>query len=81
MLCGMKKCRTTKKNKIFQQYHQGRECAHEQTCGNNIAGSVNGQAGTAVEPVPLHVHEVIQDTLDNYQLQLKDKEGEISSAC
>jgi two-component system phosphate regulon sensor histidine kinase PhoR len=27
--------------------------------------------------VPLHVHEVIQDTLDNYQLQLKDKESDI----
>ncbi|MES2372551.1 MAG: HAMP domain-containing sensor histidine kinase [Bacteroidota bacterium] len=27
--------------------------------------------------IPLHVHEVIQDTLDNYQLQLKDKESDI----
>lgn len=27
--------------------------------------------------VPLHVHEVIQDTLENYQLQLKDKESDI----
>jgi two-component system phosphate regulon sensor histidine kinase PhoR len=27
--------------------------------------------------IPLHAHEVITDILDNYQLQLKDKEGEI----
>ncbi|MDB5211219.1 MAG: two-component sensor histidine kinase [Sediminibacterium sp.] len=27
--------------------------------------------------IPLHVHEVVQATLDNYQLQLKDKESDI----
>ncbi|MBV9989226.1 MAG: HAMP domain-containing histidine kinase, partial [Chitinophagaceae bacterium] len=26
---------------------------------------------------PIHVHEIITDILDNYQLQLKDKQGEI----
>lgn len=26
---------------------------------------------------PMHVHELIQDTLENYQLQLKQKEGEV----
>lgn len=27
--------------------------------------------------MPLHVHEIVQDTLENYQLQLKDKEGDV----
>lgn len=26
---------------------------------------------------PLHVHEIVQDTLENYQLQLKDKAGDV----
>jgi two-component system phosphate regulon sensor histidine kinase PhoR len=30
-----------------------------------------------LKPVTLHVHEIIQSTVDNYQLQLQDKDGTI----
>ncbi|MEN9685645.1 MAG: hypothetical protein RLZZ28_1431 [Bacteroidota bacterium] len=30
-----------------------------------------------LQPEPMHVHEIIQAVLDNYQLQLKEKEGSI----
>ena len=63
------------RQKIISVALPWREQTHEQACGDDSAGCGDGSLWVNWTKQPLHVHSLIEDIVDNYALQLDEKNG------